>query len=176
MSVSKGDTSTDWKKPLCISACQFPLKLPWEHARASLLEGETCGWKPDLPSCPSGCHPHQQQLGEPQPELSSQAQRSPPGSLTWRLMSKTDGYCFKPLSFRVIHFFSIIVAVEIWYKRKFLFVTWLFLHNFLQQSTFAFLMEANKKICKMDIWLGKTLQEALDSVKCWYTYSETLDI
>lgn len=62
-------------------------------------------------------------------------------------MKKTDVYCFKPLSFGVIYF-----AALLWQSksdmRKFLFVTLLFLHNFLQQSTLDFPTEANKKIAK----------------------------
>lgn len=66
------------------------------------------------------------------PELSRQAQLSPPESLTWRLMSKTDAYCLKPLSFGVIYYVALLWQYETDKKEKVLFATLLPLHNFFQ--------------------------------------------
>ena len=76
--------------------------------RASWKMRQTGGGKPDHLSCHGWCHAHQQQLGEPRPEESSQAQRSHRSHwprdlqtkhiLFFSFFSFFNVYCFKPLS------------------------------------------------------------------------------
>ena len=82
------------------------------------------------------------------PELSRQAQLSPPESLTWRLMSKTDAYCLKPLSFGVIYYVALLWQYETDRRRKsYLQLCYPFITSF-SDPHFIFQWEADKKIVK----------------------------
>lgn len=147
MSSNRVAHAEAWRSS-CVSACLLCLWNRHAHMPRPACRKVRLGRRPARASRPGWCYPHQQQLahpGRPSPE----APLSLLNSLAWRRMSWTNACCSKAPSFRVIYYVAFPATVENWYKRKFLFVTFLFLHNFLQQFTFDFPMEDNKKIVKL---------------------------